>query len=56
MRCSRYGNGGRKHVIRNGEPLVEVVCLEYQGSQVTADGGCEGEYERDVVHGMNEDI
>ena len=21
MRCSRYGNGGRMHVIPNGEPL-----------------------------------
>ena len=21
MRCSRYGNGGRMHVILNGEPL-----------------------------------
>ena len=24
MRCSRYGNGDRMHVILNGEPLVEV--------------------------------
>ena len=23
MRCSRYGNGSRKHVILNGEPLVD---------------------------------
>ena len=30
MRCSRYGNGDRMHVIQNGEPLQEV----------TADGGC----------------
>ena len=27
MRCSRYGNGGRMHVIRNGEPLEEVDCF-----------------------------
>ena len=24
MRCSRYGNGGRMHVILNAEPLEEV--------------------------------
>ena len=24
MRCSRYGNGGRMHVILNGEPLEEL--------------------------------
>ena len=24
MRCSRYGNGDRMHVILNGEPLEEV--------------------------------
>ena len=29
MRCSRYGNGGRMHVILNGEPLVEVDCFKY---------------------------
>ena len=50
MRCSRYGNGGRMHVILNGEPLEEVDCFKYLGSQVAADGGCE----RDVVHRMNE--
>ena len=27
LRCSRYGNGGRLHVILNGEPLEEVNCL-----------------------------
>ena len=48
MRCSRYGNGGRMHVILNGEPLVD--CFKCVGSQVAADGGCE----RDVVHRMNE--
>ena len=51
MRCSRYGNGGRMHVTLNGEPLEEVDCFNYLGSQVTADGGCE----RDAVHKMNEE-
>ena len=50
MRCSRYGNGDRMHVIPNCEPLEEVDCFKYMGSQVAADGGCE----RDVVHRMNE--
>ena len=50
MRCSRYGNGDRTHVILNGEPLEEVDCFKYLGSQVAADGG----RERDVVHRMNE--
>ena len=27
MRCSRYGNGHRMHVILNGEPLEEVDCF-----------------------------
>ena len=52
MRCSRYGNGDRMHVILNCEPLEEVDCFKYLGSQVAADGGCE----RDVVHRMNEVI
>ena len=51
MRCSRYGNGGRMHVILNGGPLEEVDCFKYLGSQVAADGGCE----RDEVHRMNEE-
>ena len=38
------------HVILNGEPLEEVDCFKYLGSQVAADGGCV----RDVVHRMNE--
>ena len=38
------------HVILNGEPLEEVDCFKYLGSQVAADGGCE----RHVVHRMNE--
>ena len=50
MRCSRYGNGVRMHVILRGDPLEEVDCLKYLGSQVAADTGCE----RDVVHRMNE--
>ena len=50
MRCSRYGNGDRMHVKLNSEPLVEVDCFKYLGSQVAADGGCE----RDVEHRMNE--
>ena len=50
MRCSRYSNGGRMHVILNGEPLWEVDCFKYLVSQVAADGGCE----KDVVHRMNE--
>ena len=50
MRCSRYGNGDRMHVILNGEPLVKVDYFKYLGSQVAADGGCE----IDVAHRMNE--
>ena len=38
------------HVILNGEPLVEVDCCKYLGSQEVADGGCE----RNVVNRMNE--
>ena len=34
VRCSRYGNWGRIHVILNGEPLEEVNCFRYLGSQV----------------------
>ena len=50
MRCSRYGNWDRIHVILNGEPLEEVDYFKYLGSQVAGDGGCE----RDLVHRMNE--
>ena len=49
MRCSRYGNGDRKHAQLNSEPLKEVDCFKYLGSQVAADGGCK----MDVVHKMN---
>ena len=45
MRCSRYGNVVRIHVILNGEQLEEVDCFKYLGSQVAADLGCE----RDVI-------
>ena len=50
IRCSRYGNRDRMHVILNGEPSEDVYCFKYLGSQVAADGG----RERDVVHRMNE--
>ena len=50
MRCSRYGNWDRMHVVLNGEPFEEVDFFKYLGSQVAAVGGCE----RDVVHRMNE--
>ena len=36
MRCFRYGNGDRMHVILNYEPLEEVDCIKYLGSQVAA--------------------
>ena len=32
MRCSRYGNADRIHVILKGEPLEEVDCFKYLGS------------------------
>ena len=51
MRCSRYGNGGQKQVILNGEPLDEVDCFKYLRTQVAADGGCE----YDMVHRMTEE-
>ena len=38
-------------MILNSEPLEEVDCFKYLGSQVAADRGCE----RDVVHRMNEE-
>ena len=34
----------------NAEPLEEVDCFKYLGSQVATDGGCE----RDAVYRMNE--
>ena len=38
------GNMGRMYVIPNGEPIEEVDCLKYMGSQVVADGGCERDW------------
>ena len=40
MRCSKYGNGERMHVIPNSKLLEEVDCFKYLMSQVAADGGC----------------
>ena len=37
-------------MILNCQPLEEVDCFKYLGSQVTADEGCE----KDVVQRMNE--
>ena len=31
MRCSRYSNGGRMHVISNSEPLKEMDSFKYMG-------------------------
>ena len=42
---------GRIYVRLNGEPLEEVDCFKYLGSQMAVDGGCE----KDVVHRMNEE-
>ena len=36
-------------MILNGEPLEEVDCFKYLGSQMAVDGG----WERDVVHRIN---
>ena len=36
MRCSSYGNGGLMHVYYiNGDPLEEVDCFRYLGSQLS---------------------
>ena len=50
MRCSKYGNGGRMHVILKAEPLEEVDFFKYLGSQVAADERCE----MDVVYRINQ--
>ena len=56
MRCSRYRNADRMHVILNGELLEEVHCFKYQmgvdgrsqwrmgtrETEVRLDGWCEG--------------
>ena len=52
MRNSRSGKRGRIYVRLNGEPLKEVDCLKYLGSQVVADEECE----RDMLHRMNEEF
>ena len=38
------------HMILKGQPLDEVDCYKYLGSQIAADEGCE----RDVVHKIHE--
>ena len=38
------------YVRLNFDPLEEMDCFKYLGSQVAADGGCE----RDVVHRINQ--
>ena len=40
------------HLILSVQPLEEVDCFKYLGSQVAADGGCE----RDVIHRINEEL
>ena len=37
-------------MILNGEPIEEVDCFKYLGSQVAAHGGCD----RDLLQRMNE--
>ena len=37
MRCFWYGKEDRMHVILKGEPLEEVDCFKYLGSQMAAD-------------------
>ena len=51
MNCSRHGNGDRMHVILNGEPLEEVDCFKYLGSQVAANGGCERDVDTERMRG-----
>ena len=48
VRRTRHGNGGRMHVILNGEPLQEVDYFKYTGSHQAADGGCGTQNERGV--------
>ena len=50
MRCLRYVTVGLLDGRPNGEPLWEVNCSKFPGSQMAADGGCE----RNVVLRMNE--
>ena len=51
MRCLRYGNEGRMHVILNGEPFDEVDCLKYLGMQVDVKWMCYTERIRDIERG-----
>ena len=46
IRYSSCVNGSRMYVRLNSDPLEEVDCFKYLGSQVAANGGCE----RDVIH------
>ena len=39
-------------VILNGEPLEEVDCFKCQGSQLAADGGCEGMWCTERMRGI----
>ena len=39
MRCSRYGNRGRIHVLLNDKPSEEGDCFKYLRLQVAADEG-----------------
>ena len=52
MKCSRNGNGRQMHLRLNGEPLEEVDCFKYLGSQVAADGDCE----TDVVQSVEREV
>ena len=42
MRCSRYGNEGRMHVILNGEPLLLLLLLLLKkiGNARLGEGDC----------------
>ena len=37
MKCSRHANMGQMHVRLNSEPLEELDCFKYFGSQVATD-------------------
>ena len=41
IRCSRYGNGDRMHVILNGEPLEEVDCFKCGGHKAVPQQPCQ---------------
>ena len=51
MRCSRYGNGDRMHVILNGEPLEEVDFIQYLVSSSSSRWRL---YKRCAVHRIDE--